>query len=141
MSIATSIVGTYRLPSCIAPGKEEFMHVGSDGRMVHFIYMDSAATRMVPMAFWAEFLGGDRYRTRLRPETESCLISTFVPTASGMRIERENIAFELTRVEDAELPEWYAGKLAKALERMSEREMQARQAEKDGDAGISESPA
>jgi hypothetical protein len=55
-----------------------------------------------------------------------------LPTATGMRIERAEKVFELTRASDTELPEWYAERLAKALERMSKQEAQTRQENVEG---------
>jgi hypothetical protein len=121
MKIAESILGTYRLPSSIAPG-DELIHIGSEGRFVHFMYMSAAAKRMQAIAFWAERVDDDHYRTRPKPDNRWGVVSRWVPTPTGMRIERAEIAFELTRMDESELPEWYAERLAKALEKMSKRE-------------------
>jgi hypothetical protein len=121
MKIAESILGTYRLPSSIAPG-DELIHIGSEGRFVHFMYMSAAAKRMQAIAFWAERVDDDHYRTRPKPDNRWGVVSRWVPTPTGMRIERAEIAFELTRMDESELPGWYAESLAKALEKMSKRE-------------------
>jgi hypothetical protein len=121
MKMAESIVGTYRLRSSIAPG-EELIHIGSDGRFVHFMYMSATAKRMQAIAFWIERVDEDHCRTSPKPGKGWGLVSRMVPTPTGMRIERTEIAFELTRMEEGELPEWYAESLAKALEKMSKRE-------------------
>lgn len=121
MKMAESIVGTYRLPSSIAPG-EELIHIGSDGRFVHFMYTSATAKRMHPVPFWVQRVDEDHYRTDLRPDKGDGAVSRLVPTPTGMRIERAEHVFELTRIDESELPEWYAERLAKALEKMSKRE-------------------
>ena len=60
-------------------GAEEFMHIGEDGRIVHFVYQDASASRLIPMMLWAEPLEQDRYRIRIRPGGDNWTVG-LIPT-------------------------------------------------------------
>jgi hypothetical protein len=120
MHLPPSIVGTWRLPSSTAEGKEEFMHIGEDGRIVHFVYNDASGSKMIPMALWALSLEGDRYQIRPRPDRDGWTVG-MIPTAGGMTIDRDEKQFHLIAAAASEVPEWYPQKLENALARMSER--------------------
>jgi hypothetical protein len=100
---------------------EEFMHIGEDGRLVHFLYQDASGSRLIPMMLWAQPLGQDRYRIRIRPEGDGWTVR-MIPTTDGMTIDRDEKQFHLVAVPDSDVPDWYAQRLEKALARMSERE-------------------
>jgi hypothetical protein len=120
MNLPPSIVGTWRLPSSTAEGKDEFMHIGRDGRIVHFVYSDASGSKMIPMALWARSLEGDRYQIRIHPDREGWTVG-MIPTPGGMTIDRDEKQFHSVPVADSDVPEWYPQKLEKALTRMSER--------------------
>lgn len=105
-------------------GADEFMHVGEDGRIVHFVYRDSSGKRFVPMMLWSESQGEDQYRIRPRPKHEGWSVRMFT-TESGMRIDRLEKKFDLVAASDTELPNWYHKRLADAFSRMDscEREV------------------
>jgi len=96
------------------------MHIGEDGRIVHFAYSDSSGSRMIPMALWAQPLEGDRYQIRIHPDREGWTVG-MIPTAEGMTIDRHEKQFYLVPTAASDVPEWYPQKLEKALTRMSER--------------------
>jgi hypothetical protein len=120
MNLPPSIVGTWRLPSVTAEGKEEFMHIGEDGRIVHFVCQDASGSRLIPMALWAQSFEGDRYQIRIHPDREGWTVG-MIPTPGGMIIDREEKQFHLVPASASEVPDWYPQKLENALVRMSER--------------------
>jgi hypothetical protein len=121
MNHTNQIVGTWRIPTRFANDKDEFMHVGGDGRIVHFVFADSSCSRVQPMKLWYESLGENRYRVRAKLGHESWIVE-LIPTESGMTIQREENAFYLTSAFDSELPSWYPARLEKALLEMSTSE-------------------
>jgi hypothetical protein len=131
MNVASSIVGTWKIPSSMVEDADEFMHVGDDGRIVHFVHTDSSGNRIIPMKFWLEYLGEDRYWIRPRPRHEGWSIRMF-PTESGMRVDRSEMQFDFVAASDAELPDWYHQRLADELSRMDSREREATEAQQVG---------
>ena len=97
------------------------MHIGEDGRIVHFVYSDASGSKMIPMALWAHPLEGDRYQIRIHPDREGWTVG-MIPMTGGMTIDRDEKQFHLVTVADSDVPEWYEQRLEKALARMSERE-------------------
>ena len=130
MNVASSIVGTWKSPSSMLEGADEFMHVGEDGRIVNFVYTDSSGKRFFPMMLWSESLGEDQYWIRPRPQHEGWSVRMF-PTESGMRIDRSEKQFDLVAASDAELPDWYHQRLTDAFSRMDSREREATEAQQD----------
>ena len=102
---------------------DEFMHVGEDGRIVHFVYTDPSGKRLVPMMLWFEHLGGDRYCIRARPGQDGWSV-LMVPTDSGMTIDRTERQVECVAVSESEVPAWYRERLEYAFSLMNEREQQ-----------------
>jgi hypothetical protein len=122
MNLPQSIVGTWRLPSTTAEGKDELMHIGEGGRIVHFVYQDASGSRLIPMMLWAHLSEEkDRYQIRIHPDREGWTVG-MIPTTEGMTIDRDEKQFYLVAVADSDVPEWYAQRLEVALARMSERE-------------------
>ena len=96
------------------------MHIGEDGRLVHFVYQDASGSRSIPMTLWASPLEGDRYQIKPHPGLEGWTVG-LIPTSAGMTIDRGEKQFHLVAAAASEVPEWYPQKLEKALLRMSER--------------------
>jgi hypothetical protein len=111
-------VGTWRIPSTIVTDTDEFMHVGSDGKIVHFIFTDPKGTRVQAMKLWFDSLGENQYRVRGILGDEGWIIG-MIPTESGMTIQREAKAFYMTPAMASELPRWYPARLEQALQEMS----------------------
>ena len=111
-------VGTWRIPSMIVTDLDEFMHVGGDGKIVHFVFLDSSGSRVQAMKFWSEPLGENRYRVRGILGHAGWIVG-LIPTASGMIIQREDKVFYCTPVTDSGLPAWYPTQLERALKEMS----------------------
>jgi hypothetical protein len=130
MNAASSIVGTWKIPSSIVEGADEFMHVGEDGRIVHFVYTDSSGKRFVPMMLWSEPLGEDQYWIRARPRQEGWSVRMF-STETGMKIDRSEKQFVLVAASESELPDWYHQRLADAFSRMDRRERETTEAQQD----------
>lgn len=128
MNAASSIVGTWKIPSSIVGGADEFVHVGEDRRIVHFAYFDSSGKHFIPMMFWSEPLGEDQFWIRPRPQHEGWSVRMF-STGSGMRIERSEVQFDLVAASDAEIPDWYHKRLSDAFSRMDSREREATEAQ------------
>lgn len=98
------------------------MHIGKDGKMVHFLCIDPSTKRLAPVKHWAQSIGQDRYVVRTQPAHEGVEVS-MMPTATGMMIDGPVARFDLVSVPETEIPEWYFPKLEKALTEMSLREM------------------
>ncbi|MFT4176485.1 MAG: hypothetical protein QM627_07495 [Luteolibacter sp.] len=127
------IVGTWKIPSTMVEGVDEFMHIGDDGRIVHFVYTDSSAKQFVPMMLWSEPQEEHRYLVRTRPRNEGQTVGMY-STASGMTIDRGTVQFHLIPASEKEIPDWYQQRLEDALSRMSQRELETTKAEQ-ADAG------
>ncbi|MFT4175923.1 MAG: hypothetical protein QM627_04645 [Luteolibacter sp.] len=123
MNTYPSIVGTWKIPSTMVEGADEFIHIGDDGRIVHFVYTDSSAKRLVPMMLWSEPQKEHYYLVRNRPETEGLTVSMY-STASGMTIDRGTVQFHLIPAPEEEIPDWYPQRLEDAFSRMSQRELE-----------------
>lgn len=111
-------------------GVDEFMHVGKDGRIVHFVHTDSSGKHFVPMMLWSEPLGKDRFWIRARPGEDGWMVRMF-PTVSGMKIVRAEKQFDLLAASESDLPDWYHQRLADAFSRMERREREATEAQQD----------
>lgn len=122
------IIGNWRIPSTMVPNTDEFMHIGADGRLVHFVHPDSTGTRVQAMTHWSEPLGENRFRVRGALQQAGWTVA-LIPTSSGMTIERNELKFYLRRAADEDLPEWYHSRLEQALSRMSKLEAKQNEAE------------
>lgn len=112
------ILGNWRVPSTMVAEMDEFIHIGADGRIVHFVHIDSTGERAQPMSLWSEPLGGNQFHVRLAPRKVGWTVG-LVPSPSGMTIERDEVKFYLRRAADDDLPEWYPTRLEQALAKMS----------------------
>ena len=112
----------------MVPNTDEFMHIGADGRLVHFVHPDSTGTRVQAMTHWSEPLGENRFRVRGALQQAGWTVA-LIPTSSGMTIERNELKFYLRRAADEDLPEWYHSRLEQALSRMSKLEAKQNEAE------------
>lgn len=135
MAYPRSITGNWRIPSTLVTDRDEFMHVGDDGRIVHFVLADSSGSRVQPMMLWSDPLGENRYRVRGIVGHKGWVVG-LIPTATGMTIEREEKSFYLKPATDSELPEWYPSRLEKALLQMSKREE-----EKEAEQFVDDNPS
>lgn len=114
----------------MVPNADEFMHIGADGRLVHFVHADSTGSRVHPMMLWSEPLGENQFRVRGALQQGGWTVE-LIPTSSGMTIGRNEKNFYLRRAEDEDLPEWYHSRLEHALSRMSKLKAQEKEAEQD----------
>ena len=106
--------GTWRIPSMIVPNTDEFMHVGSDGRIVHFVFTDSDGIGVQAMKLWFAPLGKNQYRVRGILGDEGWIVE-LIPTESGISIQREHKVFYMTPAGECDLPIGYPDRLEKAF--------------------------
>ena len=112
----------------MVPDADEFMHIGADGRLVHFVHLDATGSRVQAMTHWSEPLGENRFRVRGSLQQAGWIVG-LIPTSSGMTFDRTEMSFYLRRAADEDLPEWYHSRLEHALSRMSRLEAQAKEAQ------------
>lgn len=123
-----SIIGTWRIPSTIAADMDEFMHVGADGRLAHFVHTEASGERVQPIMHWSEPLGENRFRIRGALRQAGWIVG-LIPTSTGMTIERDEKNFDLRRAAGEDLPDWFQPRLEQALLRMSKLEAEHQEAE------------
>ncbi len=121
MNPANAIAGAWRIPSTIVTDRDEFMYVGSDGRIVHFVFTDSNGAGVQAMKLWFDPIGENQFRVRGILGQLGWIVG-LIPTESGMTIQREEKTFFMTAAMDSELPVWYPARLEKALLEMSKSE-------------------
>ena len=125
MNPSQSLIGTWRIYSTLTEDLVEYMHVGEDGRIVHFVYTDSSGDHLSSMKLWSERLHDDTYLVRNGPDSEPWEIR-MLPTETGMTIDRFELQFHLIPASDSEIPSWFGVRLTKALSQMDELELKAR---------------
>ncbi len=91
MKPSPEIAGNWRLPSAFAEN-DEFMHIGEDGRIVHFVFIEQSGDQVASMKLWCENLGGNRYMIRSSPGHKGWEVG-MARTQSGIEIERNEEAF------------------------------------------------
>ena len=105
------------------------MHIGEDGRIVHFVYTDSSGSTCLPMMLWSQPLSRQGcYLIGLRPGHKGWTVE-MIPTANGMTVNRSERQVHLVAASESEIPDWYAQRLEEVLDRMSQREAEAKEAE------------
>lgn len=123
-SFPAALVGTWVVDSDNPREKDEMMHLGSDGRMVHFVHFNQAGTRLRPLWFWTESTGGDQYRIWPGWKNKGWEIA-LIPTATGVTVLRAGKEWKLVAVAESAIPEWYPERLARVLARMDAEEAAA----------------
>lgn len=108
------------IPSTTVDGGNEFMHIGSDGRLVHFVEADASGSRTIPMKLWLKPQGNHSFNVRASPGGEGWEIR-LIPTDKGVTIDRGELQFHLSRPRESDIPSWYAERLKTALRKMDER--------------------
>lgn len=125
MKPSPEITGNWRLPPYFTEN-DEFLHIGEDGRIVHFAYIEQSGDQVMSLKLWCENLGGNRYLICPSPGHEGWEVG-IARTQSGIEIERNEEAFpiklfRLTPAMNEELPPWFAERLDRALANMIEAE-------------------
>lgn len=124
MEPVEAISGIWSIPSDENPERDEFMHLGRDGRAVNFIYIQPDSDRMMPMKNWFQYNGNDEYLIRCKPDGEEWMVEMHV-TEGGLRMVAPKRTHDFKRVAESEVPDWFRPKLDKALTEMTEEEKKA----------------
>lgn len=134
-----AIVGTWIIESPERQGEHEYIHICSDGRIVHFTFAQPEGHRVWSVKLWATPMGGNHYQIRPKPVHEGWPVE-ILPSENGLRTAHNEKSHSLLPALDACLPNWFNSRLEKALAEMTELEEQAQKAQQAGDCDAPQQP-
>ena len=113
--------GMWKWPCSECPEKNEFMHIGSDGRVVSSCYIDPEKDQKWTLRHWATHINNHEYEVRLSPGGEGWRVKMNM-TQTGLKIVSLSGANDLTPASDFDIPDWWGTMLEEALNRMVSEE-------------------
>ncbi|MDA7921386.1 hypothetical protein N9Z18_01055 [Verrucomicrobiales bacterium] len=113
--------GMWKWPCSECLEKNEFMHIGSDGRVVSSGYIDPEKDQKWTLRHWVTRIDNDEYEVCLTPGGEGWRVKIHT-TKTGLRIVSVSGANDLTPTSDFDIPDWWDPMLKEGLERMKEEE-------------------